>query len=189
MRGDKPWMLLRATGAQAWVGPFFEPGRTGCYGCLAKRLRLNRQEAAFFLGEETPLLPSHAKLSSARHTAWNHAAIELLKRTLLGKSESLEGKILTFDPLGLNWNPTRCRKIPSCPHCSREKSPSDSNLVSPCKAGREETTSGDGYRILSPEETVQKYAHLVSPITGIVKFLEQLTHANRTPCPCVYKRH
>lgn len=175
-RREKPWMLLRATGAQAWVGPFFEPGKTGCYDCLAMRLKHNRQEEGFLLGEETPLLPSHAKLSSTSLAAWHVAATELLKRILLGKSESLEGKILLFDPLRLKLESHLVQQLSSCPHCGNAKSPSDSRPFS-LQSRTERDSSGDGYRIQSPEETLQKYAHLVSPITGIVKYLERADHS------------
>ncbi|MBS0651076.1 MAG: TOMM precursor leader peptide-binding protein, partial [Verrucomicrobia bacterium] len=175
MRKDKPWMLLRASGAQAWVGPFFEPGKTGCYECLAKRLKQNRQEDAFFLGEETLTLPSQAKLPSARLAAWNLATTELLKRILLGKSESLEGKILIFDPLRPKLESHRIPQLFSCRDCGREKFQSAGKSL--CLQSRNNKDhSGDGYRINSPEETLQQYAHLVSPVTGIVKYLERVAH-------------
>ena len=38
----RPWLLVKPVGWQIWVGPFFRPGHTGCWECLAQRLRANR---------------------------------------------------------------------------------------------------------------------------------------------------
>ncbi|MBS0650917.1 MAG: TOMM precursor leader peptide-binding protein [Verrucomicrobia bacterium] len=169
-RGNKPWMLLRDVGAQAWIGPFFEQDKTGCYNCLAKRLKHNRQEDVFFLSEETPLIPSKSKLPSVRHAAWNIAATELLKRLILGKSDSLEGKILIFDPLRIKLESHTMQKLPSCLHCGHADPKPEHNLL--CLQSRTSRDPfADGYRTKSPEETLQQYAHLVSPVTGIVKYL------------------
>ena len=38
----RPWMLVKPAGKRIWVGPIFTPGTTGCWECLAHRLRENR---------------------------------------------------------------------------------------------------------------------------------------------------
>src|ERR1700694_4605498 len=41
--GDgKPWLLARPLGSILWLGPLLHPGRTGCWECLAQRLRGHR---------------------------------------------------------------------------------------------------------------------------------------------------
>ncbi len=36
---NRPWMIVKPVGAILWIGPIFNPKRTGCWACLAKRLR------------------------------------------------------------------------------------------------------------------------------------------------------
>ena len=43
LRGGRPWMLVKAVGIGALGGADLRPGRTGCWACLAQRLRANRQ--------------------------------------------------------------------------------------------------------------------------------------------------
>ena len=42
LRSGRPWMLVRPFGREIWIGPLFQPGVTGCWACLAERLRANR---------------------------------------------------------------------------------------------------------------------------------------------------
>ncbi|HUQ69188.1 MAG TPA: TOMM precursor leader peptide-binding protein, partial [Planctomycetaceae bacterium] len=41
MESGRPWILIRPLGAQIWVGPLFRPEVTGCWECLADRIRAN----------------------------------------------------------------------------------------------------------------------------------------------------
>ena len=38
----RPWMLVKPVGTVLWIGPIFYPDKTGCWECLAQRLRNNR---------------------------------------------------------------------------------------------------------------------------------------------------
>ncbi|HZO12105.1 MAG TPA: TOMM precursor leader peptide-binding protein, partial [Polyangiaceae bacterium] len=42
LKDDVPWMLVKLAGTAAWLGPIFRPGVTGCWECLAQRLRGHR---------------------------------------------------------------------------------------------------------------------------------------------------
>src|SRR6266480_7873524 len=39
---QRPWLLVKPVGTINWIGPVFRPGKTGCWQCLAHRLRGNR---------------------------------------------------------------------------------------------------------------------------------------------------
>jgi oxazoline/thiazoline synthase len=47
LRDGRPWMLVKPTGAQVWIGPLFLPSKTGCWECLAERLRANSPVAGY----------------------------------------------------------------------------------------------------------------------------------------------
>ena len=38
----RPWLLAKPVGTQVWVGPFFRPGESACWHCLADRLWQHR---------------------------------------------------------------------------------------------------------------------------------------------------
>jgi len=171
-RQGKPWMLLRPSGAQSWIGPFFEPGKTACYSCLAQRIKHNRVEASYSLAQEASTLPFHAMLGSTRQVAWNLAATELLKRIVLGESRALEGKLLTFDQIQTSMQSHCVHKLSACLLCGEKKSPASPLLTLTDKNQGEYSTQG--FRVTSPEETLQKFSPLVSPITGVVKYLEKV---------------
>src|SRR6516162_6571107 len=50
LREGRPWLLVKPAGRQVWVGPLFRPGKTGCWECLAHRLRSNFPVAAYLYG-------------------------------------------------------------------------------------------------------------------------------------------
>ncbi len=47
LREGRPWLLFRPVGRQIWAGPLFRPGVTGCWECLAYRLRTNSPVATY----------------------------------------------------------------------------------------------------------------------------------------------
>ena len=49
LRSRRPWMLVKPLGRQLWVGPVFRPGVSGCWECLAQRLRGNRDVAGYLV--------------------------------------------------------------------------------------------------------------------------------------------
>src|SRR5262249_35223470 len=46
----RPWLLVKPTGRQVWIGPLFRPGQTGCWACLARRLEANSPVATYLRG-------------------------------------------------------------------------------------------------------------------------------------------
>ena len=47
LAAGRPWLLAKPVGAQVWLGPLFVPGKTGCWECLAERLRANSPVASY----------------------------------------------------------------------------------------------------------------------------------------------
>lgn len=170
------WMPVRAYGSKIWIGPFFNSGHAGCHACLSQRLKTNRlEESCVQQKKDLPHLfpPSYAKLSVTEKWAWNLAAIEIFKRVVLEKDAVLANKVLTFDFIDLTLKEHFLARLPNC-SCCREVSYDPAQnppplILQPEKKGGD---NDEGYRCLSPEDTLKKYAHHVSPITGVVQFLE-----------------
>ncbi|HEY7594299.1 MAG TPA: TOMM precursor leader peptide-binding protein [Actinophytocola sp.] len=167
-----PWLLAKPGGTQVWIGPFFEPGSSGCWYCLASRLRLHRQAescASDELGRTGPVphpLPAVPPLSSA---AMDLVALEATK-WLGGQRYAGQRSVWVMDATDLTTAHHELRGRPPCEHCG------DAGLVS-ARANRPITLTsrpkaagtGGGHRALPLEDVRAEYAHLVSPVTGVLK--------------------
>ena len=178
LQSQRPWMLVKPVGTVIWIGPIFYPGKTGCWECLAQRLRANRPVETFIQkqkGISTSFSTSLGVLPSTLQTGLNLAATEVAK-WIAQDNHFLDSALLTFDTLSLKTENHILVKRPQC-HCCGEaeylnnREPTPIVLVS-----RKKTFTGDGgHRCFSPEETLKKYEHHISPITGAVRGLRQVS--------------
>lgn len=180
LSSQRPWMLVKLVGAAAWIGPIFHPGKTGCWACLAQRLRGHRPLDAIVArsrGDSPPVLPPRAALPASVVAAANLAAIEIA-RWIAGASVRLEGRLVTLDTMRLELVDHTLVKRPQCPACGdlppRAESPQIQRRLSLEPRPKGFTEDG-GHRSLRPEETFATYAHHISPITGVVRTLERLS--------------
>lgn len=175
LRTQKPWMLVKPVGATIWVGPIFVPGQTGCWQCLAQRLWGNR-EVETAVGQQqgivTPFPTSRSILPTHFQIGLNLAAAEVVKRIVQEKHEQLEGKVLTFDLASLSIQHHVLVKRPQCPACG-EKAAFEYHKPEPIilESQKKLFTADGGHRCFTPEQTLKKYEHHVSPITGVVSAL------------------
>ena len=172
---QKPWMLVKPVGASIWVGPIFVPSQTGCWQCLAQRLRSNR-EVETAVGKQkgiiTPFLTSRSILPTHFQIGLNLAATEVAKWIVQGKHEQLEGKVLTLDLASLSMQQHVLVKRPQCPACG-DKNAFEHHKPKPIvlQSQKKRFTIDGGHRCLTPEQTLKKYEHHISPITGVVTAL------------------
>ncbi|WP_375472239.1 TOMM precursor leader peptide-binding protein [uncultured Nostoc sp.] len=175
LRIQKPWMLVKPIGTTIWVGPIFVPGQTGCWQCLAQRLRGNR-EVETAVGQQkgivAPFPTSRSILPTHLQIGLNLAAAEIAKWIAQGKHEQLEGKVLTLDLASLSMQHHVLVKRPQCPACG-EKAASEYHKPKPIllESHKKLFTADGGHRCLTPEQTLKKYSHHISPITGVVSAL------------------
>ncbi|MGW2641745.1 TOMM precursor leader peptide-binding protein, partial [Streptomyces sp. NPDC001348] len=171
----RPWLLTRLCGYEPWIGPFFRPDQGPCWSCLAARLEQHRgyegslQQA---LGLDRPLGRPMASLSAGRAMAAQGAVLEAAK-WLAGLRYADQASVRTVDTLNLRTRVHAVSRIPQCPSCGDPGLTSRRVLapfvpVSRPKAGH----SGGGHRALTTDQLLERYGHLVSPVTGIVPVLE-----------------
>lgn len=170
---DKPQLLCKPTGAQVWMGPLFIPGEKGCVRCLQTRLKLNRLEEAYVqqhLGLEAFSCGDETCLPSTVTAAHATVATEIFKWIVCGKSETLTGKIQVLNTLSLKREAHAVIPLPSCTFCGTGRELAKAVVL------RSQMRAEDqgGFRCCSAEKTVERYLKQVSPITGVVKFLEPL---------------
>ncbi|MBW4592615.1 MAG: TOMM precursor leader peptide-binding protein [Brasilonema angustatum HA4187-MV1] len=196
---QQSWLLVKPVGSVLWLGPVFIPQQTGCWNCLAHRLRGNREVEASVLrqkqaqqerngqsGRVSSLPTARATLPSTLQTGLQFAATEIAKwivkqhvnATAAGTAlfPTLDGKIITFNQTIVDLKSHILIKRSQCPTCG------DPGILQrrgfePLKleSRRKEFTHDGGHRATTPEQTLQKYQHLISPVTGVVTELVRIT--------------
>jgi oxazoline/thiazoline synthase len=188
----RPWMLVKPMGTTIWVGPIFYPEKTGCWECLAQRLRANRPVETYIQkqkGISTPLLTSRAALPSTLQTGLNLVATEIAKWLVQGENQQLEGTLITLDTKVLKTENHTLVKRPQCHACGQPNN-FTSNLVPIVLESRKKTFTNDGgHRCISPEETFKKYEHHISPITGVVHALKSKEYTGNSVIHSYYAGH
>lgn len=166
------WLLARPQGTRAWTGPVFEPGDGPCWSCLAHRLRAHRQTELHVqtaLGLANPVNRTHASIPASLGLGLQLAVLECTK-WLAGHRHGGQRAVVTLDSLTLASRTHVVRRRPQCPSCgdpriTAARMARPVRLASRLKSSR----TGNGHRALAPEEVLERYGHLVSPITGVVK--------------------
>ena len=183
LRTQSPWMLVKPVGTVGWIGPLFHPPKTGCWQCLASRLQENRPVETFIQrSKKSPhlLSPPAGFLASTVQTILGMAATEVFKWIVQGENPQLEGTLLTYDTLTRQSQEHTLVKRPQCRSCGAMHY-ADKPLPVVLGHRQKHYTADGGHRTCPPEETLRKYQHHISPITGVVRELSkipghQLTH-------------
>jgi bacteriocin biosynthesis cyclodehydratase domain-containing protein len=178
LANGRPWLLAKPIGGQIWLGPLFVPGLTGCWACLASRLRLNR-EIEFVIGgnlERSTLFPiPRGSTLSTRLLADGMIATAAARWLAAGALPDLTGTVISLN-LG-NWQSTahRLTRDPCCAVCGDRQSIAARPLAPIALQPRPKTFTADGgHRSASPEQTLARYGHHVSPITGVLSELRRV---------------
>ena len=99
LQARRPWLLVRVTGRELWLGPLFQPGETGCWVCLRRRLERNRAVHRFVAEKKNlATLPFTAlgALPATQLAACQMAAVAAAQ-FLAGVASGLAGKMLSLD--------------------------------------------------------------------------------------------
>lgn len=171
----RPWMLVKPVGVEIWFGPLFSPRETGCWQCLKQRLDLNNPLNDLYradkrVGEDIRVPP--ADLPHSLRIAADRTALEVVKWIYSHGSSALVGAIQTLDLRSFLSRSHVLIKRPQCNACgdtARDDRPRA--IAIERRTDRCEVSTG-GYREISFEDTLGKYMHHVSPVTGIVPVLK-----------------
>jgi oxazoline/thiazoline synthase len=171
LAAGKPWLLCKPGGSVAWLGPLFVPGKTGCWECLATRIRRNREVETYLVEQKDlpNLVTSTPSLPTTLAQANNQAATEIARFLASGENSHLQGSLLTVDFGSLAWERHVLTKSPTCEACG---TPVSNEMEPMILESRTVLAKEDaGYRTCSPEEAWKSLRDHVSPITGVVKKL------------------
>lgn len=178
LQAGRPWLLVKPVGREPWLGPLFVPGKTGCHRCLARHLARNRPLHRFVA--EKNKLPEPPPVARAAtpvtiNAVCELAAVEVVK-FIAGAKEGLEGKVLSLDVRTWSAASHYLLRHPACPACGE----GEAAKAMPVELVNRKVTyiQDGGHRTQAPEQTLKKYQHLVSPITGVVKVLVPVHNAD-----------
>ncbi|WP_445528733.1 TOMM precursor leader peptide-binding protein [Streptomyces cyslabdanicus] len=168
----RPWLPVRTSGDQPWIGPFFRPGEGPCWHCLRVRLDGHRHSELPLrraLGLTAPPLLPVASLAAGRSLATDLAVLEAAK-WLAGVRNPEQGELYTWDTLRMQVSAHRVDRLPQCAACGNpslvaERTRRPFVPVSRLKA----SSGGGGHRALTSAQMLARYGHLIDPVTGIVK--------------------
>ncbi len=157
LRRRTPWLLVKASGTVGWVGPGFVPGRTGCWECLAHRLRENHwQDRA---------------AKTVRSVTLKRAVTEVSRWLRLGRSCALEGRIQTVvNSIEISKLHVLTRR-PQCPECGGGETPLSQRIHPQSRIKLPQSQ-----RACSLLNTLKRLAPFESNLTGIVT---HVPHKNR----------
>jgi oxazoline/thiazoline synthase len=170
--GGRPWLLAKPGGATVWIGPVFEPPDQACWHCMAVRLSGHRQAEGYVqvaLGRNGPVPRSAVSLAPLATAAVNLVALEATK-WLAGHRYPGQRAVWTFDSLDMTGRHHELRPRPQCAACG------DPSLVRTVARRpialaprRKACYSSGGHRSMLPEQVLDNYQHLISPVTGVIK--------------------
>lgn len=175
-RTQRPWMLVRPVGKVVWVGPLFVPGQTGCWHCLAMRLRANRN-AERYLQSRTGsayAVPSIATLPSTMRIGCEIAVIEIQRWWKQGQQSELAGTLLTLDTTTLAVQRHQLVRQPACSICGNPSEINGQGTALQLQSRPELDLLSGGSRSMDSEEMYEQFAHHISPITGVVRRLRKM---------------
>jgi oxazoline/thiazoline synthase len=174
LEAGQPWLLAKPVGETIWLGPWFRPGETGCWACLSFRLERNRHVETYIKirGGARPRRPAATPPGAAQLSA-GLLARELEAIAALGTSETLEGKVVTMRR-DLGTLEHTLIKRPQCPVCGTGSDAYGGPEVRLSPAPKR-LRAGGAWRSMSADETLERLEKHVSPITGAVAWLSDLS--------------
>ena len=173
----RPWLLAKPIGTVIWIGPIFRPHQSACWECLAQRLRANREiEAALQRKRQrtAPFPTSRAGVSTTVQMALSMVATEAAKWIGGVEPHPHQDSVVTVDVTTLHTQEHVLVRRPQCPCCGIPPNVAFPQTGRMSLRSRTKHFTGDGgHRAATPEQTLAKYAHHVSPITGAVPTLRR----------------
>jgi bacteriocin biosynthesis cyclodehydratase domain-containing protein len=186
IRENQPWLLVKLNGTVPLVGPLFTPqeSASACWKCMEHRFLLHDQQHRLYRAVQktnTRLVRPLTSHPMSRQIAASTAVLEIIAWLYHGTSKKLENQLIAIDTISGKQSEHRLVKRPQCPVCGNGHLMQMFPKAIQLKRASLEHVSQGGYRIVKPEETLSRYEHHVSPITGIVPYLKKYQPIDGAP--------
>ena len=175
-----PWVLVSPRGMRPLFGPVFRPAEQGpCWTCLAYRLR-GHQDVHDFLRSvagDDAALPARAVEPALLDAVHGFAAVEIAKWLVLRDMAAIHEQAISLDAGRLGIEQHRTMRRPQCFVCGDEALYRPDRPPVPVRLRSSPIGIGNsgGVHSVPPEETLARYRHLVSPVSGVVTWLSRTT--------------
>ncbi|XVQ07057.1 TOMM precursor leader peptide-binding protein [Spirillospora sp. CA-255316] len=176
LAGGGPWLPVRPTGADVWLGPVFGLADGPCLSCLTGRLDAHRMVESYLetaTGNRGPLRPPDAGLPITAALGMRAAVLEMVK-WLAGYRHPGQRELVTLNTLTLESARHPVTRRPQCADCGDPGVVADQArrpvaVTSRPKGGG----GGHGGRAVPAERHWERYRHLADPLTGVVDGLRR----------------
>ncbi len=173
-----PWVLVKADGSWPLFGPVFRPGEGGaCWACLAHRMRGNNEVENYLRNAGGAGVVPQVTVPPFADAVLGLAATEIARWVVLGDAAALHEHALSLSLYDLAGERHPVMRRPQCAACGEEALRRADRAPSPVALGSspKPVRNSGGLRSVPPGETVRRYRHLVSPVSGVVTQLMRTT--------------
>jgi bacteriocin biosynthesis cyclodehydratase domain-containing protein len=175
LSSGKPWLLVRLIGFNCWIGPIFQPNKSACWECMANRIRTNRRVESYILrqnGRQSPLPTAKVALPTSIQLGAQMAATEIFKWIVSGQNPQLHNQLLTYNLNAVRLQPHPIVRRPQCPACG---DPAAYQQPKAIELQSQRAVQPGSHRTQTAEDTLKRFEHHISPITGPVTWLVDIT--------------
>ncbi len=182
LESGTPWILVRPNGVQPLFGPVFRPADGGpCWACLAHRLRGHQEVHNFLrnLGGPASAVTPRAAETVELEAVCGLAAVEIARWLVFDELAPVHERAISLDVVGRKMRQHFVMRRPQCPVCGDEALYRTDRPAAPVRLrpSPKAVRNSGGHRSIPPEETLSRYRHLVSPVSGIVTWLTRVSDA------------
>ena len=180
LESGTPWTLVRPNGVRPLFGPVFRPAEPGpCWACLAYRLRGHQEIHNLLrnLGAESSARLHRAAEPALLEAVCGLAAAEIAKWLVLGDAAPIHERAITLDVASFESAQHPAMRRPQCRTCGDEALYRADRPAEPVRLrpSPKAISNSGGERSVAPEETLARYHHLISPISGVVTWITRIT--------------
>ena len=179
-----PWLLMKANGLTPLVGPFFRPGQGPCWLCLSAWLGQNREVETYLrrkTGATAPLPMTKARVPLGETQAISIGLLQMARWLARAESPLLDGQVLAIDTLSGAQSSHPVTRRPQCTACGDPACAQVAGRPVVLNDPQQRVANENGFRPEAPETTFARYAHLISPLTGVVKAVYPAYQAEPSP--------
>lgn len=175
-----PWILVRPRGIEILFGPIFNAEKNGpCWACLTNRLHLHQEVHNFLrssLGEDRAF-KAFATEPIVRQSVISLVASEIIKWLVLHELAPLHQHAIAMNVSTLSLAQHRVLRRPQCTLCGDPEmyKPNRNSAPVTLSSSPKNNRNSGGVHAVTPQETLAKYRHLVSPVSGVVSWLRRST--------------
>ncbi|SMN00347.1 FIG01128766: hypothetical protein [uncultured Candidatus Thioglobus sp.] len=189
LKDKKTWIPIKLTGVQSMHGPLFTPkDNTVCLDCITNNMRNNKEVRGFLEYNKSGSLVSKVELDLPLLTQ-SHIPTMLIDvvKSLFAHANStpdeindspyklINNHIFSHDVSIAKNEQHFTNKRPQCLSCGDKKLYAKDRAPEPVRLFDESPNSvftSGGMKATSARQTLEKYDHLISPLTGIITSIE-----------------